>query len=715
MNNNLRPKNTFKNKIKVARLLVLMLFAGVMVAYADISAPKFDNITAKVCSLITEGNFDSAGSVLDGTDSDAANFNGLKSIVSEYQQMQVARAKGHHEVYLKQMAKFDKLRVSASSDDFNEFDKAFAIFVKAIEYATDDEKGQLLDDELIKTMVKKTEQKGQKLDKNSNWRNAYSKCYYWLNELYPENSDYRDISDELMEKNAIELSLQDAHGETSYQRHAGIKPRMLLMAVKKLDFDYIDIVDYSAMIEAALKRCRLLGEVLKNSKKELSFSIEPRKIRGWMAGLKAVKSSVKATSGPVTKEIFLRVFEDVLALNRVTIALPKEIITAHFSEAALSALDPYTDLIWPKGKKEFQKNVMREFTGIGVRLSGAGKSLKITSLLPNTPAYFSGLDAGDLILAVDGELVGDMTAMEVVSKISGPKGSKVTLTVRHAATELTEDITIVRDKIVVPPIGSWRRAKEDKWQAMIDPENAIGYMKIDSFVKATIPSMKKMLQGMEEEGLKGLIIDLRFNRGGLLTSAVEMVDMFVKKGPILKSQPRWGMSPYIRAHSVGTHPDYPLVILINASSASASEIVSGALQDPIYKRATIVGSRSYGKGSVQEITPFPGDGAQLKYTNAYYHLPSNQSVKNRYLVKRAGGKDWGISPDVNIELKSGEIIKLIEMQSVNEVLSKTDSKGKTTNVKRYSVEEMIKADAQLATALLVIKAKMIQTGQIPKL
>ncbi|HEG43419.1 MAG TPA: S41 family peptidase [Phycisphaerales bacterium] len=708
----MRLKNTSKSKARFALFLAFMLFSGVISAYAGTStAGKSDNIASRVCSLISEGDFDSAGSVLDGYDTDSANLSGLKSIVSQYQQMQAKRHKDHHKVYLSQIEKFDKLRESASDDDFDKFDKAFAIIVKAIEYATDDEKGQLLDDKLVKTLVKKTEEKGQRLAENGDWRNAYSKCYFWLNELYPENSGYRDMSDALMDKNSIELSLQDAHGETSLQRHADIKPRMLLLAVKKLDFDYADLVDYPAMIEAALGRCRALGEVLKHSKKELSYSVEARDLRRWKGGLNAAESSLRMSAGLITREVFLKVFKDVLALNKITLKLPEEVLTAHFSEASLLALDPYTGIIWPKKQKEFHKSVMREFTGIGIRLSGAGKSLKIVSLLPNSPAYSSGLDAGDVILAIDGELTGDMTVTDAVSRISGPKGSKVTLTVRHITTDQTEDITIVRDKIVVSPIGSWQRAEEGKWQAMIDPENGIGYIKIDSFVKTTIPSMQKMLNGMESQGLNGLIIDLRFNRGGLLSSAVEMVDMFVKAGPILKSVPRWGLPSYKIAHSKGTHPDYPLVVLINGASASASEIVSGALQDPIYKRAAIVGSRSYGKGSVQEIVPFRGDKTQLKYTTAYYHLPSNKRVKNRYLVKRAGDKDWGITPDVNVTLKSGEITKLIEMQSVNRVLSKTDRNGKTTTVKRYSLKEMIAADPQLATGLFVIKAKMIEAGQ----
>ena len=211
---------------------------------------------------------------------------------------------------------------------------------------------------------------------------------------------------------------------------------------------------------------------------------------------------------------------------------------------------------------------------------------------------------------------------------------------------------------------------------------------------------------------KGLIVDLRDNTGGYLSAAATVADMFVGEGLIVKSQPRWGISTYEAAHKKGTHPEYPLVVLINQHSASASEIVAGALQDAKYKRATLVGQRTYGKGSVQTITQFPGDGSQFKYTMAYYHLPSDQRVKNRYIVEKKGRKDWGIAPDVEVKLRTDEHRKVNEVHGANEVLARTDRNGVSKSVKRYSQAETLDADPQLATGLLVLKAKMIQVGHV---
>jgi carboxyl-terminal processing protease len=559
-------------------------------------------------------------------------------------------------------------------------------------------------------MAERALRKGRQLNEQGDWSKAYSECYSWLNRLYPENKEYKDISEKLLEKVAIERSLQDAHGKKSIERHAGIKPKMLVMALKKMDFNYVNVIDYSAMQKKAVNRCRLLGEVLQDSKKKLAFTPNRSKIRQWNGGIKALTYSIENNSATKKIDDLIELFERALILNEITIALPKEVVTAQFSEAALDSLDPYTNLIWPKVTKEFHKSLTQRFSGIGIRISKSDKTLKVLSLIPNTPAYSSGLDAGDTILAVDGCLTDSMSTEEAVSHISGPIGTDVTLTVHHITDDTTEDITITRQDIVVPAVRSLKRAGQDKWQNIIDTNNSIGYMRISNFVRTTIPEMQKMLHSMEQNKLNGLVVDLRFNRGGLLSSAVEMVDMFVKKGPILKSQPRWGVPSYMTARPERTHPDYPLVVLINGSSASASEIVAGALQDPLHKRATIVGSRSFGKGSVQEITDYPGSGAQLKYTTAYYHLPSNQRVKNRYIAEREGRKDWGIKPDVKIELKGSELKKMIEVQEANNILARTDNNGHTTKVKRFSIEETIDSDPQLAVALLVIKAKMIKAG-----
>jgi len=303
-----------------------------------------------------------------------------------------------------------------------------------------------------------------------------------------------------------------------------------------------------------------------------------------------------------------------------------------------------------------------------------------------------------------------MTIYCAISKITGPKGTKVVLTIRRPSTGEIKDVTIKRDKIVVQPLRGWTRDVSGDWNELIDPENRIGYIRLTAFTENSGPDLDEALRKLEKKGLQGLILDLRFNSGGFLQASADVVDLFVAEGLIVTSKPRHGLETYEIAHRNGTHPDYPLIVLINGSSASASEIVAGALQDPKHQRATIVGRRSYGKGSVQVVTPFTGNGSQLKYTIAYYHLPSNQRVKNRYEIEKEGRTDWGIAPDVEVEMSSNETKEMIDIQRHNDVLARTDHEANGGAMKRHAIMETLQADPQLSIGLLVVQSKLVARG-----
>jgi carboxyl-terminal processing protease len=248
---------------------------------------------------------------------------------------------------------------------------------------------------------------------------------------------------------------------------------------------------------------------------------------------------------------------------------------------------------------------------------------------------------------------------------------------------------------------------------MLDEQEKVGYVRITSFSGETADDLETVLDQLESDGLKGLIVDLRFNTGGLLDSAVSIVDKFVSDGLIVRTQPKANMIPAFEyAHRRGTHPNYPLVILINSSSASASEIVAGALADEKYERAVLVGTRTHGKGSVQGITHYPGGGAELKYTMAYYHLSSGQRVKSREDAEKEGTKDWGVGPDVEVELTGQEIKEMIDVQRDNEVLVQANREDRRASVTKRAPEDTLKADPQLAVGLLVVKAKLVNAGAL---
>ncbi len=675
--------------------------------------PEAAAAIASACEKIMSGDFEGAGEIIEGSGiSQSKGLEQLGVIVTEYEAVKISRKASKKDTYTEQVDELDKFQQKSQPEDVNDISQVFLTIVKASEHADENKKKALLEEPYVLQMIEKALRQAREYEARGDWVNAYANCYYWLAALYEDNTEYKDHAEKLLEKVKIEMSLKDNSCDTSAERHEGVKPKMFLRAVKALDFNYVSIVDYGEMAAKALKQCQLLGEVLAKTHEKLAYQVDAEGIDKWSAGLDAIKRDLTGSFAVVTKDRFLKIFDEILALNSITIQIPQEVVVVQFSEASFGALDPYTNLVWPWQVRDFEKNMTQKFPGIGIQISKATGVLKVISLIPNTPAYSSGLDADDVIVAVDGELTKDMTILCAVSKITGPRGTKVTLTVKHPDSDETEDIAIVRDNINVPTVRGWQRAENGQWRHLIDKANNIGYVRITNFTETTAPDMRGILYSLERRGLNGLVVDLRDNTGGYLSAAAAVADMFISEGLIVKSQPRWGISTYEAAHKRGTHPEYPLVVLVNQHSASASEIVAGALQDEKYRRATLVGQRTYGKGSVQTITQFPGDGSQFKYTMAYYHLPSDQRVKNRYVMEKEGRKDWGIAPDVEVKLRSDEQRKIYEVYGTNEVLAKTDRNGVSKSLKRYSLAETMDADSQLSIGLLVLKAKMIQAGHV---
>lgn len=672
----------------------------------------------RICEKILKGDFEAAEVLVSGMDASSDHrLDYLDRIIDDYKSIRSKSVSSKSDARTEETDKLEELRKKYEPDyvvEPNEIGEIISVVIRIRGYSDDNEKDAILGDPFVSKVIRTAVEKGKEFDSLGEWVDAYAYCYYWLVNLDDKNTEYKDFADGLSEKALIEVSLKDdSCDQTSKDRHEGIKPDMVFRAIRALEANYVSKIDYNDMAEKGIKRCRLLGEVLTGTKKELNYTVDANKATEWFLGMAAIEKEITEAPRAITNEKFKLVFGEVLALNSITLSIPEEVIIAQFAESSFSSLDPYTTLVWPWQVKDFQKNMTQQFIGIGVEISKATGTLKVVSLLPDTPAYTSGLDANDEILEVNDESTEDMTIMCAVSKITGPKGTSVKLTIRHSGSEETEDITIIRDRIIVPPIRGWQRADNGKWRYIIDEDNGIGYIRITGFTETTATDMEEILYDLERRGLKGLIVDLRFNSGGYLVTAAAVVDLFVEEGMIVKSQPRLGFANRENAHRAGTHPNYPLVVLINGQSASASEIVAGALQDPKFNRATLVGTRSYGKGSVQVVTPYTGGDSQLKYTMAYYHLPSDQRVKNRYVMEKLGREDWGIAPDVEVKLSMNELRKMIDVQRANEVLVKADHDS-SNPVERHSIQDTLDADKQLAVGLLVVKSKMVQRGETVK-
>jgi carboxyl-terminal processing protease len=292
----------------------------------------------------------------------------------------------------------------------------------------------------------------------------------------------------------------------------------------------------------------------------------------------------------------------------------------------LTALDPHSSYLNPKNFLDMQVETRGEFGGLGIEVTMEKGLLKVVSPIEDTPAAKAGLMSGDIITALDKQEIQNLTLQQAVDKMRGPVNSPITLTIMRQGADKTFDVTMVRDVIHIKPVK-------------YDAEGDVGYIHITSFNEQTTADLEKAVADLKKKigpKLKGYIIDLRNNPGGLLDQAISVSDAFLDHGAIVLTKGR-NIEETQRANArVGDITDgQKLVVLINGGSASASEIVAGALQDQ--HRATIVGTRSFGKGSVQTIIPLGSNGA-LRLTTARYYTPSGHSIQAK-----------GIEPEVVVE------------------------------------------------------------------
>jgi len=292
----------------------------------------------------------------------------------------------------------------------------------------------------------------------------------------------------------------------------------------------------------------------------------------------------------------------------------------------LSSLDPHSSYLNAKDYQDMQVQTRGEFFGLGIEVTMENEVIKVISPIDDTPAAKAGILAGDLITQLDGEEVRGLTLRDAVEKMRGPGNSSIVLTVVREGVDKPMKITVVRDVIRVQSVKSRQ-------------EGDIGYLRIASFSEQTMEGLEKAIDKIETDipadRLKGFVLDLRGNPGGLLDQAVLVSDAFIDKGEIVSTRGRRADEVQrFSARAGDLTSGKPLIVLVNGGSASASEIVAGALQD--HRRATLVGTRSFGKGSVQTIIPIGRSGA-IRLTTARYFTPSGRSIQAK-----------GIEPDIEV-------------------------------------------------------------------
>jgi carboxyl-terminal processing protease len=311
----------------------------------------------------------------------------------------------------------------------------------------------------------------------------------------------------------------------------------------------------------------------------------------------------------------------------------------------LGTLDPYTVYVPPANQEEFDQLLEGNFKGVGIQLNQRddGK-VEVVTPIDGSPAFKAGVQAGDIVLKVNGEsLEGLKLTPDILKKVKGAIGTPVTLTVLHEGAKDPVDLTMNREEVIVPTIKGFSRKPDNTWDYFVSDDSKIAYVRLTQFTPDSFEKLKTIVTQLLKDGMQGLVFDLRWNPGGRLDEAVKIVDLFVEKGIIVSTKGRNRPERIERATSVGTLPYFPMVVLVNQHSASASEVVSGSLMDN--HRALVVGTRSYGKGSVQELIPLEGSNGELKLTVAYYYLPSGRLVH-----RKKDATDWGVEPQINVPM-----------------------------------------------------------------
>ncbi len=362
------------------------------------------------------------------------------------------------------------------------------------------------------------------------------------------------------------------------------------------------------------------------------------------------------TVGAVARETYenLEVFTNILAIvqkNYVDPVTTKQLVEGAVN-GMLTSLDPHSAYLTPDLYKELQVDTRGSFGGLGIEITVKNGILTVVSPIEDTPAFRAGIKSGDQILKIDGDFTKDMSLIEAVKKMRGPRGTKITLTLRREGVSDVFDVTVTREIIEIQSVKSRSL------------EKGYGYIRVTQFQERTDDDLEKALDAMVKESdgpLAGLVLDLRNNPGGLLTQAVRVADLFLDSGLIVYTDGRLeSQKQKYFAHKRKSRMDFPIVVIVNGGSASAAEIVAGALQD--HRRALILGTQTFGKGSVQTILPL-GDNSALRLTTARYYTPRGRSIQAT-----------GITPDIVMANEPG-LVKVHGEGGVGEFIREENLPG----------------------------------------
>lgn len=597
-------------------------------------------------------------------------------------------------------------------------------------YSLADDKQAVLADESIANLVIRAEQAAREAEANGEWLVA-QEILFRLNLLYEDDQRYEDDLTrtstrlmmirlyaperlhELRNARRVEEELDplppfNRMGEDWREKLAGITdPNVVVRAINHAQLAHVDGADMTDLLVGALRNVKTL---VTTHDVAVAFPRlkDQARVAEFVRELDRNIESLETRRGRTDGWDLTRTLRKVLEANEATVDVDIAAMLHEFGNGAMAQLDQFSGMIWPDELRQFQKTTQGRFTGVGIQIQlDDAQRLKVVTPLEGTPAQRAGILPGDIITAVDDESTLGITLTGAVERITGERGTPVTLTVEREGRAEPLKFELIRDEIPIYSVKGWKRngPRETDWDWFIDEENHIGYIRLTQFADGMTREFDNAIRQMQREGdLQGLILDMRFNPGGLLTEAVDLANRFVSEGVIVSQHDATGREREVQKarRSSTTIGDMPVVVLINEGSASASEIVAGALQD--HGKAVLVGSRTFGKGSVQNVYDIGRGLAALRLTIQYYRLPNGRLIHRRPSVSQ-----WGIDPDVFIDMSPAQIGESLRLRQDADVLPIDDKgevvlEGDAPDPAPLITEGI---DMQLETALLLVQSQSI--------
>jgi len=522
----------------------------------------------------------------------------------------------------------------------------------------------------------------------------------------------------------------EAGAEDWKEQLRGISQPMLMAALRTAASEHINNEGWSPLLTGGAEALRILAttDALGENFPKLR---DPEQLAKFTAGVDEINASIAAKA---PRSLGRGDYRDVIArliqLNRETIDIPEAVLIREFGDGAtykLSELyeDQYTEIIWPERLRRFQQQTEGNFVGVGILIrTDEKREIIVVNPLEGSPAFRAGVKSEDRVVSVDGASTLGWSLNRAVDTITGPRGKEVVLGIRRGEgeEERTLDVPVVRDTIKIRSVNGWWKRELDtdgnpRWDWMVDPISRIGYVRLTSFNEDSYADFLVALDEMKAGGrLNGLVLDIRNNPGGLLKSAVQFSNLFIPRGEIVSGEDKDGRTVWRQEaqpnRAEARLADVPTVVLINEGSASASEIVAGALQ--AHAAAVILGERTFGKGSVQTVHDISdAEQAGIKLTTQYYVLPPRAGeAKGRLVHRRPGATDWGVNPDIIVPMTPQQIEAAMKLRLEADMIAEADAlRNEDEPAKaRPDVNTLISkgVDPQIQTAVLILQARALK-------